>query len=76
MMGYRNPDSGVGASVVVTVGSGQLFQLTGALGTRQYLLPAVHFRGTLQRHASTSDEYSDNSVDLAKQKTPNLVCRS
>jgi hypothetical protein len=33
MMGYRNPDSGLGASVVVTVlvtvGFGRLFQLTG-----------------------------------------------
>jgi hypothetical protein len=29
MMGYRNPDSGLGASVVVTVGFGRHFQLTG-----------------------------------------------
>jgi len=55
MMGYRNPDSGLRAPVVVTVGFGRLFQLTGTRVQSQVLakanLTAPPSRGTFRYKA-------------------------
>jgi hypothetical protein len=65
MVGHRNPDPGLGASVVVTVG------LTGTARVPATAILTVPPSSSTFR-ASTSDEHSDTSVDLGEAEMPYL----